>query len=611
MTNIFDDAKYKEASLKAIEFIKRQLNVNNYSLFPKLAEDYDSVYTGRIIAKVDMPPDAKINFPSYIYCDQFYDEKYQGVVSGKHKNITEARKNLAVEVTTYTDQNYRVALCFLHADGTWKSEVYYRETDFYGVGDLITHSETYWYRQDVIINENGSNGIKGFTLKYYKWVDDNGEEVDPDNLPGTIKEIINPVPIDPDTGEPMRESFMYAKTYTLRPTLTDDTIIDDALPRYADFDASLYVFEDVEYLTETTNIIYDGTVGAGNLPSNPPILPDEPKPFIRDSIVQPNAEKGKLIITWITNFTSDCILTLDGVSYKVSGAVVVPGYYTYHAVVSASLNAAHTYSISGKGTSVTKSFRYNDSNRYLICGDPQIIDQSSADVWYKVQKVLDPLPAIIISMGDQVDAITDALTRTEQFHLFTKEHSVPIATVRGNHDKNTNYFGHFGLPDNANEADFYFKNNDVLFISIDTNSADVEKHKAFIKGALDNNSYRWAILLMHHSLYSTSKRALTTQIKTLREGLTSFIVDETDICMVLAGHEHFLCRTTYPGKMFFTAATSTGSKYEADDYPAAPWNELTINTNIPKYTVMDVYEDQIILNTYDIEGNLIDTCSVS
>lgn len=448
-------------------------------------------------------------------------------------------------------------------------------------------------------------------MKYYKWVDDNGEEVDPDNLPGTIKEIINPVPIDPDTGEPMRESFLYAKTYTLRPTLTDDTIIDDALPRYANFDASLYVFEDVEYLTESTNIIYDGTVGSGDLPSNPPILPDEPKPFIRDSIVQPGAVKGQLIITWITNFTSDCTLTLDGVSYKVSGAVVVPGYYTYHAVVSASLNAAHTYSISGKGTSVTKSFRYNDSNRYLICGDPQIIDQSSADVWYKVQKILDPLPALIISMGDQVDAITDALTRTEQYHLFTKEHSVPIATVRGNHDKNTNYFGHFGLPDNADEADFYFKNNDVLFISIDTNSADVEKHKTFIKRALDNNSYRWAILLMHHSLYSTSKRALTTHIKTLREGLTEFIVDETDICMVLAGHEHFLCRTTYPGKLFFTAATSTGSKYEADDYPAAPWNELTINTNVPKYTVMDVYEDQITLNTYDMEGNLVDTCSVS
>ena len=29
MTNIFAGEKYKEASLKAIEFIKRQLNVNN------------------------------------------------------------------------------------------------------------------------------------------------------------------------------------------------------------------------------------------------------------------------------------------------------------------------------------------------------------------------------------------------------------------------------------------------------------------------------------------------------------------------------------------------------------------------------------------------------
>ena len=28
-------------------------------------------------------------------------------------------------------------------------------------------------------------------------------------------------------------------------------------------------------------------------------------------------------------------------------------------------------------------------------------------------------------------------------------------------------------------------------------------------------------------------------------------------------------------------------------------------------TVMDVYEDQITLNTYDMEGNLVDTCSVS
>ena len=40
MTNLFDDEKYQAAAQKAIEFIKRQMNVNKYSLFPVLKEEY-------------------------------------------------------------------------------------------------------------------------------------------------------------------------------------------------------------------------------------------------------------------------------------------------------------------------------------------------------------------------------------------------------------------------------------------------------------------------------------------------------------------------------------------------------------------------------------------
>lgn len=610
MSGYFNDEKYQIASQKALDFIKHQLNVNDYSLFPRFVEDYSDAYTSRVIARVNMPDNAKINYPKYIYCDQFYDEKYQGVIKGKFKNIKSARKNLAVEVTTQTDQEYRSAICFLHEDGTWKSEVYYRETDYYGVGDLVTHTITYWYRKDVVINPSGSNGIKGFKLKYYNWVDDEGHKIDVDHLPGSTRKEINPVPIDPETGEPKKTSLLYSKTYTLKPTLIDDTIIDDALPRYADFDASLYVYSDVEYLTETTNIVYDGIVIDEDLPVDPPVLPDEPTPFIRDAFVQPYTQKGQLIITWITNFIDDCTLDFDGNSMTVSGGVVVPGYYTYHQVVEASLNENHTYTISGKGEVLSKSFRYNDSNRYLIAGDPQIIAQDSANYWYQIQNILDPLPAMIISMGDQVDAITDALVRTEQYHLYTEQHSVPIVTIRGNHDKNTHFFGHFGLPGNAEGANFYFKNNDALFISIDTNSSDCEAHKMFIKKALEVNEYRWAILLMHHSLFSTAKSSLTTHVRTLREGLTDFIVNETDICMVIAGHEHFLCRTNYPGKLFFTAATCTGSKYGDANYQTAPWADVTIDIKKPIYTVMDVTDAEIILNTYTIDGQLIDSVSV-
>lgn len=611
MAGLFDDKKYKDASEKAVAFIKRQLNVNNYSLFPRLDEDYDDGYKSRIVAHVEMPKDAKVNYPNYIYCDDFYDEKYVGVCSGKHQNTYPATKNLAVEVTTHTDQKYKSGICPLHNDGTWKTETYYRETDFYGVDGVETKSITYWYRQDKIINEGGSNGIKGFSLKYYKWLDDEGKEIDVDNLPGSVTKRLAPVPIDPDTGKPMTEHFMYAKTYTLSPVLLDDTIIDDALPRYADYDTSLYVFADVEYLTETQSIIYDGKVSASDLPSNPPKLTAEPEPFIRDAIVQPYDTKGKLIITWITNFTDNCTLTFGGKSQSIRGSKVADGYYTYHGVIDASLNASHSYTISGKGVSVTKLFSYIDSNRYLLAGDPQLIAEDSSETWYKIQNILSPLPTLIIGMGDQVDAITDAILRTEQYHMFTEKHSVPIATVRGNHDRNVHFLGHYGFPSNANGANFYFKHNGVLFIAIDTNETDCDAHIQFIQNALNKNTYKWAILLTHHSLYSTSQAANTAHVKALREGLTDFIVNQTDICMVIAGHEHFLCRTRYPGKMFFTVPTCTGSKYQAADYPEAPWNQVTDDSKVPMYTIMDVSDDEIVLTTYDIDGNLKDTCKVS
>ena len=97
-SNIFDSEKYQEAAQKAYDFIVRQLNVNNYTLFPRLLENYEDSYTSRIFATVDMPADARVNFPKYIYCDQFYDHEFQGVCTGGHKNTGEARKKLKAKV---------------------------------------------------------------------------------------------------------------------------------------------------------------------------------------------------------------------------------------------------------------------------------------------------------------------------------------------------------------------------------------------------------------------------------------------------------------------------------------------------------------------------------
>lgn len=85
-SNIFDEEKYREAAQKAYDFIVRQLNVNDYSLFPRMKENYEDSHTSRIFATVDMPADAKVNFPTYIYCDRFYDHEYQGVCTGGHNH---------------------------------------------------------------------------------------------------------------------------------------------------------------------------------------------------------------------------------------------------------------------------------------------------------------------------------------------------------------------------------------------------------------------------------------------------------------------------------------------------------------------------------------------
>ena len=624
MTNIFEDPKYQQAAKKAYDFIVRQLNVNNYTLFPLLAESYDESYTSRIFASVEMPEDARITYPMYFFCDQFYDHEYQGVCSGHHQNTGNARHNLGVEITNYTDQKYRSCVCRLHEDGTWRSERYYRETDYYGIGppgeETIVKTETYWYAHDEIINDSGSNGLKGFELKYYRWLDDKGSEIDPDHLPAKVSwadeeyqaaiDAYDAVIEEGGTWDgpvPERAHFVRAETFTLRPVLLDDTTLDDAVPRYADYDTVQYVYADVEYYTEAQSILYDGQVTAADLPENPPILPELPEPFIADAIVQPETEQGTLLITWITNFEEDCELYFDGDSYTVPGESIVAGYRTYHAEVYASPGRSYSYTIEGNDVSLTKTFSYPDNDRYLVVGDPQIID--TAHVWYQVQNILDPLPSLIISMGDQVDSIIDAMLRKEQYHMFMEEHSVPIATVRGNHDRNEHYLGHYGLP-NAEEGNWYFVHNGVLFIEIDSNNSSVGEHQSFIASALQT-PHDWAILLMHHSLYSTSTRALTPGTSALRSGLTNFIVSQTDIDMVLAGHEHFMSRTDYPGKLFVTCPTCTGSKYYTADNTEVEWSQVTIDTKVPKYMVLDVGSNALTLRTYDLSGTELDSVTVT
>ncbi|MCD8331757.1 MAG: hypothetical protein LUB63_04385 [Oscillospiraceae bacterium] len=129
MNTVFQDEKYQQAAEKALAFLKAQMDAGKFEVQPLFKEDYTEEYASRVFGTVEMPESATINYPMYICCDQFYDETYSGVCSGKHQNTGDAAKYLGVEVTTWLDMKYRSAICALHDDGTWRTETYYKETD--------------------------------------------------------------------------------------------------------------------------------------------------------------------------------------------------------------------------------------------------------------------------------------------------------------------------------------------------------------------------------------------------------------------------------------------------------------------------------------------------
>lgn len=597
-------SNYEDVSVKSLNFIKEQMNVNKYTLFPKLKEQYAEEYTGRVFGSVEMPLDAKVEYPSYIICDQFYDEMYSGVCSGTHHNVGVARTNLAVEVATFSDKMYVSAVCFLHVDGTWRTETYYKTTEIYGINGVPSRWETFWQSEDKKVNTSGSNAIKNYTLKYYRWADEAGNLIDIDNLPPRVV-----------TGQTLEGQILISKeNQRLEPILMDDIEIEDAVPYYPDYVADFHTLSDVEYLADTTNLLFDDVVNPANMPVNPPEIATEPTPFIRDVVFSPSHDSGKLEVAWIGNFFAPSTINVNGVNYTTSSQELAEGYRTYKTTVSVTRGATINYVVSGKGISISGSLDYPISNVYRICGDPQITDEQSALNWYQAQNIPSPfgkVPTLLLSMGDQIDSIINAKLKRKQYSLFSNGLVAPIMVARGNHDRNKTYFAQYSMPnDNIIDGNYYFKHEGILFVVLDTNSDDYVRHMEFIDSVLQSNTFTTSVLVMHHSLYTVGKNAFADNIIGLRKNMADFIQSKP-FNIVLSGHDHIYCRTWVGNKLYVVAPSSSGSKYYKVENPTAPWADVYQELNIPCVIDMEVLATAIKLKLIDYNGTILDEVTIS
>lgn len=114
MHELFSDDKYREASQKAYEFLKRMLDPSAWTVHPYYGEPYGTDYAYKLMwgGAKDIPDDAPRIDPNYLQPEQYYYPSYTGVIRGTCRLPKgEDPRNYAVAVYTISS-DVRELACF-------------------------------------------------------------------------------------------------------------------------------------------------------------------------------------------------------------------------------------------------------------------------------------------------------------------------------------------------------------------------------------------------------------------------------------------------------------------------------------------------------------------
>ena len=226
---------------------------------------------------------------------------------------------------------------------------------------------------------------------------------------------------------------------------------------------------------------------------------------------------------------------------------------------------------------------------FLAFTDPQYANDSGASIFNNlVQKALEIDPDIRFSVvsGDLVDRGG----KIEQWNILFRQSSLrlmPFAVAPGNHEyydasptpvffDNTYYKGFFNNPENGAEgvlgSSYYFKYNNVLFVSIDSeaavnSAANKTAQKTWFENVMKSNHAQYIVVFMHRSFYGGIYGSVSADLRADWQGL----FDKYGVDLVLTGHDHIYRRTTriyegeastvdYRGTTYMISG-SAGAKY--------------------------------------------------
>lgn len=326
-------------------------------------------------------------------------------------------------------------------------------------------------------------------------------------------------------------------------------------------------------------------------------------------------------------------------------------------------NTTYYYQYSVDGITWSDIYQYQthsfSSFQAVLVGDPQIgasdsktqgtqDDQDIAMNTYTWNKTLETAlgengiakdASFILSAGDQIDYSsgegTGYMIREQEYagFLYPSElRSIPLATTIGNHESlGDDYSLHYNNPNasvlgsTTSGGDYYYSYGDVLFISLNSNSRNVEEHRSLMQKAIESHSdAKWKVVMFHHDIYGSGSPHSDVDGANLRI-LFAPLMDEFDIDLCLTGHDHSYARTYQildgkvietdgvsenestaynpEGTLYIAAGSASGSKFYTLNTTKQYYIAERSNTQLPTFSTIDFSSNQLTIKTYDYDGN--------
>lgn len=322
----------------------------------------------------------------------------------------------------------------------------------------------------------------------------------------------------------------------------------------------------------------------------------------------------------------------------------------------------YQYSTNGVDWSDTYTYKTHSFSDYqaVLVGDPQIGasgsngqgTQDDTDIavntyaWNKtLQKALGAggiaeNASFILSAGDQIDYSSSGtngsgeIIREQEYASFLYPdvlRSTPLATTIGNHESMVDdYSLHYNNPNAStlgsteSGGDYYYSYGDTLFISLNSNSRNVEEHRQLMKEAVaSHEDAKWKVVLFHHDIYGSGSPHSDVDGANLRI-LFAPLMDEFNIDLCLTGHDHSYARTYQildgkvietdgvsenaskaynpEGTLYIAAGSASGSKFYTLNTVKQYYIAERSNTLEPTFSTIDFSGDSLTIKTYDYNG---------